>query len=91
MSKKPIYEVRMGLIKASVWKNQTRSGERHNVTVARLYKNGDVWKESSHFGRDDLLTLAKVIDQAHTWIVNSSSQTAYQDNPECSAPTPNTP
>ncbi len=81
MSKKPIYEVRMGLIKASVWKNQTRSGERHNVTVSRLYKNGDVWKESTHFGRDDLLLLAKVLNEAHSWIMCSSNQSEVSDSP----------
>lgn len=70
----------MGLIKASVWKNQTRSGERHNVTVARLYRNGDVWKESAHFGRDDLLLLGKVLDHAHSWIMHSSCQSESSDS-----------
>ena len=72
MSKKPVHEIRFGLIKARVWQNNTRSGQRHNVTVCRLYRNGDTWKESAQFGRDDLPVLAKVIDLAHTWIfVNS--------------------
>jgi hypothetical protein len=39
--------------------------------MARLYKDGDVWKESTHFGRDDLLLTAKVIDLAHSWIMNA--------------------
>ena len=65
---KPIHEVRLGLIKAAIWQNQTRVGERHNVTLTRLYRNGDVWKESTHFGRDDLLLAAKVLDLAHSWI-----------------------
>ena len=69
MSRAPVHEIRMGLIKASIWRNQTKSGERHNVTVSRLYKNGDIWKESNHFGRDDLLLVAKVADLAHSWIV----------------------
>jgi hypothetical protein len=73
MSRTPVHVIRLGLIKASIWKNQTKSGERHNVTVARLYKNGDTWKESSHFGRDDLLSLAKVADMAHTWILRPPS------------------
>jgi hypothetical protein len=64
----PIHEVRLGLIKAAIWQNQTRVGERHNVTLTRLYRNGDVWKESTHFGRDDLLLAAKVLDLAHSWI-----------------------
>jgi hypothetical protein len=65
---KPVAEIRLGLIKASVWHNLTRSGERYNVTLIRLYRNGDTWKESSHFGRDDLLLASKVLDLAHTWI-----------------------
>ena len=71
MSRTPVHEIRLGLIKASIWRNQTKSGERHNVTVSRLYRNGDTWKESSHFGRDDLLLVAKVADMAHTWISTS--------------------
>jgi hypothetical protein len=68
MAKHPVYEIRFGLIKASVWQNQTRMGDRHNVTIVRLYKDGDVWRESQHFGREDLPLLAKVADLAHTWI-----------------------
>ena len=65
---KPVHEVRLGLIKAAIWHNLTRVGERYNVTLTRLYRNGDLWKESMHFGRDDLLLAAKVLDLAHTWI-----------------------
>ena len=65
---KPVHEIRLGLIKASIWHNLTRAGERHNVTLVRLYRNGDTWKESTHFGRDDLLLASKVLDLAHTWI-----------------------
>lgn len=74
MAKPPVHEIRLGLIKASVWRNQTKSGERHNVTLSRLYRNGDVWKESAHFGRDDLLVAAKALDLAHTWIVNAKQE-----------------
>lgn len=65
---KPAVEIRFGLIKACVWHSMTRAGERYNVTLTRLYRNGDQWKESTHFGRDDLLVAAKVLDQAHSWI-----------------------
>ncbi|MFO0972893.1 MAG: hypothetical protein U1A27_05575 [Phycisphaerae bacterium] len=65
---KPVHEIRYGSIKAVIWKNETANGAMHNVTVARIYKDGDEWKESSGFGRDDLLVLAKALDEAHTWI-----------------------
>ena len=33
-----------------------------------LYKEGDQWKSTQSFGRNDLLVLAKVADLAHTRI-----------------------
>lgn len=68
MSRRPVHEIRFGLVKVSIWQNQTKSGERHNITVVRLFRNGDVWQESTRFGRDDLPLLAKAVDLAHTWI-----------------------
>jgi hypothetical protein len=41
---------------------------RHSVVVTRLFRNGDVWKESSRFGRDDIPILRLALDEAHTWI-----------------------
>ena len=74
MSKAPVHIVRFGLIKACIWKNHTRAGDRHTITVTRLFKNGDLWKESSYFGRDDLPLVAKACDQAHTWIYQYAHQ-----------------
>jgi len=64
----PIHEVRLGYIKAAVWKNETEAGARYNVTFSRLYKDNDQWGSTESFGRDDLLLLAKVADQTHSWI-----------------------
>ncbi|WP_261340650.1 hypothetical protein [Planctopirus hydrillae] len=38
------------------------------MTVSRIYKDGEEWKQTESFGRDDLPLLAKVVDLAHTWI-----------------------
>lgn len=65
---KPIHEVRLGAIKAAVWRNETEGGVRYNATFSRLYKDDDSWKSTDSFGRDDLLLLAKVADQTHSWI-----------------------
>lgn len=65
---KPIHEVRLGFIKAAVWRNETEAGVRYNATFSRLYKDGDQWASTESFGRDDLLLLAKVADQTHSWI-----------------------
>ena len=71
---KPISEVRLGHIKAAVWKNETESGVRYNVTFSRLYKDGDQWKSTDSFGRDDLLLLGKVADQTHSWICSQTHE-----------------
>ena len=74
MTKPPAHVVRYGLIKACVWQNDTRDGVRFSITINRLFKNGDQWKESQRFGRDDLLLVAKVADEAHSWVCNESQR-----------------
>ena len=61
---KPAAELRIGAVKATVWENEIGGITRHNITFSRLYKDGDQWKTSQIFGRNDLLVLAKVADQA---------------------------
>lgn len=73
MATQPIHEIRRGLVKARIWRKKTRAGVRHCVTVVRLFRNGDTWKESSRFGRDDLPLAQLVLDLAHTWIFQSAS------------------
>jgi hypothetical protein len=77
---KPVEEVRIGSVKAAIWKNETESGPRFNVTFQRLYRDGESgWRSTDSFGRDDLLVLAKVADQAHGRIVALSQQQRRQE------------
>jgi len=71
---RPVHEIRLGRIRAAIWENDTKNGTRHNVTVSRLYKDGDNWRDSSSFGRDDLPLVAKVVDTAHSWIFSETSR-----------------
>ena len=73
MKKQPIHVIRRGLIKASIWRKRTRSGLRHTICIVRLYRNGDVWKESTRFGRDDIPLVRLVLDHAHSWILQCST------------------
>jgi hypothetical protein len=58
----------LAAVKAAIWENTVGENTRHSVSFCRLYKDGDQWKTTESFGRDDLLLLAKVADLAHTWI-----------------------
>ena len=42
--------------------------------LTRLYREQDQWRSTESFGRDDLLLLAKVANEAHSWI--------FQQGPE---------
>ena len=74
MKTKPITEVRLGTIKAAVWRNETETGVRHNATFTRLYKDGDKWASTDSFGANDLLLLAKVADRVHSWISDQNQE-----------------
>ena len=74
-NQKPVEEVRIGRVKATVWRNGTDEQPRYNVTFSRLYKEGDEWKSTQSFGRNDLLVLAKVADLVHTRIFQLPAET----------------
>ncbi len=80
-TKQPVHEVRMGRVRAAIWENDTKNGSMHNVTLSRLYKDdNDDWQDSTSFGRDDLPLLAKVADQAHSWIFSQNGRTDDDEN-----------
>jgi len=65
---RPVHQIRLGRIRAAIWENATEKGTRMNVTVSRLYKDGDSWKDAGSFGRDDLPLVSEVSRMAWLWI-----------------------
>ncbi len=65
---RPVYEARLGRIKARVFANRTDTGIRYSTSLVRLYKDADKWQSSTYFDREDLPLVSKVSDMAHTWI-----------------------
>ncbi len=76
----PAHQVRLGRIKATIWENATEHGVRHNVSLAKIYKDGEHWKETHYFGRDDLPLVEKVADLAHSWIYGHG--VSHRTNPD---------
>ena len=74
MASKPVFEARLGLIKVRVWRKRTKKQICHSVTVIRIFRNGEVWKESSRYGPDDIPLVRLLLDDAHTWIYQQSSK-----------------
>ena len=72
---RPVDELRIGRVKATIWRNETEDGKaRFNTVFSRLYKDGDAWQSTPSFGRNDLLLVAKVADLAHTRVCELSGK-----------------
>ena len=66
---KPVHRLRLSTISAAVFRNVSEDGYvTYNAKFDRSYKDGETWKHSDSYGRDDLLNLSKLADQANTWI-----------------------
>ena len=73
---KPVAELRIRAVKAAVWENEVGGITRHNVTFSRIYRDEGQWKTTHSFGFNNLLTLAKLADQAHTLIAERNAEAA---------------
>jgi len=65
---RPFHEIKHRSIRATIWKNDTAKGPMYNVTVSRLFKDGEQWKDSHSFAFDDLMNVAKALYDAHSFI-----------------------
>jgi len=64
----PAHAIRKHSLKASIWRNETRSGAMYNVTLIRTYKDGEEFKDTPSLGFDDLANAGKILADAETWI-----------------------
>jgi hypothetical protein len=70
----PVHKIRHGAVSASIWCQETDTGPMFNVTFQRAYKDGDAWKNSTSFGRNNLLVMSLIAARAFEWIGNQPRQ-----------------
>jgi hypothetical protein len=68
---KPAQKIRNRALTVTIWKNSSDKGSWYSVTPSRAYKQADPWKETDRFDFDDLLSLAKLLDEAHSSILRA--------------------
>ena len=81
--RKPVQQLRIGTLSASVWRQEGSNGRPfYNVTVQRAFKRDEAseWEHTDSFGRSDLLEVAKLLDAAHSWIVKREKQDKIEAN-----------
>ncbi len=67
----PAHKIRIGALQATIWRNKSENGTWYSVVPSRSYKQGDdEWRETDSLGYDDLLSMSKLLDLAHTWIMH---------------------
>lgn len=80
---KPIHRINLKSISAAVFANTSGEGNTfYSVQFDRSYRDGEEWKRTKSFGRDDLLLLSKAADMAHTWIHEQESSAPAGQSPE---------
>jgi len=73
---KPVHRIRSGAISVAIWKHESKNGPFYSANVQRAYTqdDGKTWEHTDSFGRDEVLTAAKLLDLAHTWILREESK-----------------
>ncbi len=87
-NQRPTATVRIGAVKAAIWENR-KEGERtrYNVTLSKRYRDAEgQWKTTHSFGRNDLIVIAKVADQAHSRIVELEQSEGSSEQEEHEPP-----
>ena len=84
----PVHTIRHRSLKASVWRNETRTGPMYNVTLVRSYKEGEEWHDTHSLGYDDLMNAAKLLYDAHSFITSQRSSDARPAAKPVVRPTP---
>lgn len=80
-AKLPAKTFRLGRIKAAVWENEADQKKFYNVTFARTYMDeGRHFHDTDSFGRDDLPLVAKLADQAHTFIFDRLAELKFEQS-----------
>ncbi len=74
---KPVKVFRLRGVTASVFANQAKSEGRditfHKVSVQRIYKDGDEWRTTTNFGRDELPIAQLLMSRAWEFILDAEA------------------
>lgn len=71
--KRPAHSIRYGGVQVAIWKHENTKGTNYSVSMERRYLSAGSWHSTPGFFREDLLTLAKALTDAHSWIYSRSN------------------
>ena len=65
---RPVHDIKLARIRATLWLNRDGNQTWYSVAITRTYRDGDEWKDTTSFSRDDLPLVAKAAEMAYAWI-----------------------
>ena len=78
VKRKPVQTIRVDDCSASIWEREfTVKGKPTkfiSISFERSYKDGEDWKNTDSYGREDLLVLAYIAKEAFRWIVSQPNK-----------------
>ncbi len=74
----PVAKFQDGLISVSVWENTSEKGTFYSVTHERRYQDDKGWKSSQSYPAFEIQTLRKLLDMAHTAILEVQGEARLQ-------------
>ena len=86
VNQKPVKVIRVRGVSASIFANHGKSDGRditfHKVSLQRSYKDGDEWKQTTSFGRDDLPVVSLVMKRAWEFILDTEASRGKEESDE---------
>lgn len=78
---RPLHEVKLGRVRATIWANETKAGPRYSVVLSRRYKAPDgSWKSTESFDAGDLLNVAHATERALEFILETTPAAAGEND-----------
>lgn len=87
MKNRPVHEARFGRLKAAVWRQEGDKGPWYSVTLSRSYQDAKgQWQTTQSFGVRDLLEVAKLCNDCHSFIAREMSKNKARANEDVDTP-----
>jgi hypothetical protein len=82
---KPMWKAQAGAVSVALWENQAMVGGRSmrllKATVERRYKDGEEWKSSGSFGRNDIPLVLWCLSKAFGVMLEKAQDDNGEDAP----------
>ena len=78
---KPVHKIRSGALTVSIWAHDSKNGTFYSANAQRAYTDDDgkTWKHTDSFSRDDLPSVALLMQSAWAWIIRKEKENKSED------------